>query len=210
MSTFGVVNAECLISDSKKSFARVIGFSKPRLLLSADVAKGEGAFARFLLGRACSQLREKSALLAEIGRDEIRLYFAAAAKIAGIARPGALAQATNLDDDTVEDAARVLQKRLSRGERKELAQQGEMLAAIGDPGDWRRASLVTGARAGLLWSGDVDAAFDAIDVGRGGRALADDAVGLALLHWAVGGDHIVLRSKLGRRDYLNKGAANDE
>ena len=53
------------------------------------------------------------------------------------------------------------------------------------------------ARAGLLVAGDIDAALEVLDVGRGGRSLTDDPWALDLLAWAVGDDHLALRGARG-------------
>jgi len=62
---------------------------------------------------------------------------------------------------------------------------------------FRAAALAVGQRAGLVWAGDLAVALSVLDVGRGGRALTDSPLALALVGWSVSEDHLKLREKLG-------------
>ena len=57
--------------------------------------------------------------------------------------------------------------------------------------------LAIGDRAGLVWAGDLAVAHALLDVGRGGRALADSPTALELTAWSVSEDHLALRERLG-------------
>jgi hypothetical protein len=46
-------------------------------------------------------------------------------------------------------------------------------------------------------AGDLAAALESLDVGPGGRSVADDPNALALVAWAVGENHLALRKRLG-------------
>jgi hypothetical protein len=52
-------------------------------------------------------------------------------------------------------------------------------------------------RAGLLWSSDLAVALSVLDVGKGGRAVADSPAALDLAAWSVSDHHLRLREKLG-------------
>ena len=63
--------------------------------------------------------------------------------------------------------------------------------------DLRRAAIVIGQRAGLLWSGDLAVAHAQLDVGKGGKSLSDSPAALELTAWSVSEDHAHLRERLG-------------
>jgi len=133
------------------------------------------------------------------------MYFAAAAQLAEVfPMPSALASVVASDGDGVGERARRLHKHMARRDRKALTQLAGQFRSIGDPAAWRRAALATGARAGLLYGGDVSAALDALDVGRGGRSAIDDPVALDLLLWMTGDDHLDLRRQLGMNTTSNE------
>ena len=157
--------------------------------------------ARFSLGRAVAQLRDGTGTLAELRDEELLLLFAAAAQVAGVSPPPpVLAEVASANE--VAERSRQLSKQLGRRDRKNLALVSSRFSQLADPIAWRRAALSTGWRAGLLIGGDIEAALDVLDVGRGGRSVLDNREALDLLAWAVGDDHLALRGQLG----LAKGA----
>jgi tetratricopeptide (TPR) repeat protein len=191
----GVPEHETYVSATKKGYARVVGTDKPVVFLSADVAGAKGTKSRFLLGRALAQLRDRSGSLADLREDEVGLYFAAAAEVAGVSSPAVLDGVATRDK--ISARAKTLAKHLGRKDKKNLALASSRFSELVDPALWRRALLATGNRAGLLVSGDIEATFDMLDLGVGGRTVADDPGALELLAWAVSGQHMTLRRKLG-------------
>lgn len=198
MEAFGVTAADVYVSESKPAVCRVISSAKPVLCLGADVARLETNGARFLLGRAVAQLRDRTGTLAELRPDELTMFFAAAAGIAGVnPAPPALAAIAADAPAAVDQRHKQLSKHLGRREKKNLALVAGRFSEIGDPLAWREAAISTASRAGLLLSGDVAVALDVLDVGRGGRSLVDEQPVLDLLAWAAGDAHLALRKALG-------------
>jgi tetratricopeptide (TPR) repeat protein len=207
LSAFGVAGIDVHVSADKTQTARVVGHDKPKLLLSADVAAGNNAACLFLLGRAVAQARDRTSPLYELTDADIRYYFAAAARLAGLDRlPTEVGELTaGSDEDELERYVRVLGKKLSRADRKALATAASGFSELGDPATWRHAALVSGARAGMLLCGDLQVAMDVVDIGRGGRVVVDDPDGLQLFSWTVSADHLLLRAKLGLRKTPGEG-----
>jgi hypothetical protein len=194
VACFAAEAAEIYVADGKSGYARVVSGPKPAVFLGADVARGETPVGRFLLGRAIALAREGTGTVAEMRADELVMLFAAAARLAGLSPlPPALA----VGEIAVEEYARGVQKHLSRRDRKSLPLLQGRLTELGDPLVWRRSALSTAACAGLLVCGDLDAALDGLDVGRGARAVTDEPIALDLLSWSVSDDHVALRAQLG-------------
>jgi hypothetical protein len=62
---------------------------------------------------------------------------------------------------------------------------------------FRHQALAVGYRAGLLWSGDLAVALALLDVGKGGKAIADSPAALEITGWSVSDEHHRLRQLLG-------------
>ncbi len=195
MTCFGV-DCEIYVSSSKAGYSRTLSGAAPAVYLGADVARAADAPTRFALGRALALARENTGTLAEMRPDELAGLLAAAARLGGVTSlPSVLQDA--LPERELDERARVLGKAMSRRDRKNLPLLASRFDELGDPAAFRRASLCTGARAGLLACGDLSAALAVLDVGRGGRAIADDPIALDLLSWSVGDDYAMLRAAVG-------------
>lgn len=194
---FGVAGAEYYISASRPGYARVLSLGAPVLCLGEDIARGEGAAARFVLGRAMAQARLGTGALSELRQEEAVLLLAAAVHIAGVpAMPASLADAAAADPGGMDERVRALQKHMGRRDRRQLARLVEQMGAI-EPVVWRDAALRTAARAGLLLAGDVRGPIEVLDLGRGGSKATGDRAVLDLLVWMVSEDHLWLRRHLG-------------
>ena len=99
-------------------------------------------------------------------------------------------------DSSIPALDRLIKKALPRRERKSLPLIATKFGELADVAIFRQATLATLARAGLLVCGDVAAALDVLDVGRGARAITDQPGALELLAWAVSDHHLSLRQQL--------------
>ena len=195
MTCFGV-DCGIYVSASKTGYSRTVSGAPPAVYLGRDIARAADAPTRFALGRALALARENTGTLAEMRPDELAGLLAAAARMAGVrSLPSVLQDA--LPERELDERARALGKAMSRRDRKNLPLLASRFDELGDPATFRRASLCTGARAGLLACGDLTAALAVLDVGRGGRAIADDPIALDLLAWSVGDDYTALRAMVG-------------
>jgi hypothetical protein len=186
------------VSSEKEKYARVVSFDKPVVYLSADVAAAKTPEAAFALGRAMAMARDGTGALADLRGDEVTAMFAAAAVIAGV-DPGSVDAIAGVAGEAHDERVKAMNKAIARRAKKNLAVLASRFGELAAPHEWARAMMSTAARAGVLVAGDLGAALDVLDVGRGGRALADDPWALDLLAWAVGEDHLALRTKLGLR-----------
>ncbi len=193
---FGVPGFELYVSRDKEKYARVVNFEKPVIYLSSDVAEAKSPTAAFSLGRAMAMARDRSGTLNELRGEELRGVFAAAARIAGV-DPNQTRDLGGIEGEAQEERAKAIGKALSRRDKKNLALVSSRFNELVEPMEWAKAVMASSSRAGLLVAGDIDAAFEVLDVGRGGRSLAEDAWALDLLAWAVGDDHLALRDALG-------------
>ncbi len=195
MSCFGVA-CEVYVSAAKTGYSRTVSGATAAVYLGVDIARAADAPTRFALGRALALARENTGTLAEMRPDELTGLLAAAARLAGVSSlPSVLGDA--LAERELDDRAKALSKAMSRRDRKNLPLLASRFDELGDPTAFRRAALCTGARAGLLACGDLAAALAVLDVGRGGRAIADDPIALDLLSWSVSDDHTAMRAALG-------------
>jgi tetratricopeptide (TPR) repeat protein len=197
---FGATQSDLYVSERKRATARVTSAAEPLLCLSSDIAQADDAGARFQLGRALAHVRDRSGALADIRPSELALYFAAAAELAGAPPPEALASAAEGQTPAIAklvERARRLGKDLGWRQRRALSGMAGRFAELCAPTTFWRAMLATGHRAGLLLAGELSAAFEILDVGPGGRSVADDPNALALVAWAVGENHLALRKRLG-------------
>jgi len=157
---------------------------------------------RYRLGRALAYLMFRAAPLASLAGDEARLTLIAAAHLAGVPPPRALAGAA------MDERARRLDKTLGRKERKQLSQIAPRLS--GDPAGFLRSLGQTAARTGLLICGDLAAAMEEAQPGlepAGTRRfkspedlLADlggESDALFVLGLAASDDLLALRRELG-------------
>jgi hypothetical protein len=90
-----------------------------------------------------------------------------------------------------------LKKELSRKAKALITQLAQAKSGeLAEVDAFKRNALVVGHRAGLLWASDLAVALAILDVGKGGRALADSPAALELAGWSVSDDHLRLREKL--------------
>ena len=128
---------------------------EPGVLVVGQAMSGTPApRARYRLGRALAYLMYRAAPLASLNPEEARLLLAAAAQLAGVQAPRALA------GPALEDRVRRLDKTLGRKERKQLQALAPRLAQSGDPSVFVRALAQTAARTGLLVAGDLAGAME--------------------------------------------------
>ncbi len=183
------------VASGKPGYARAVIGDKRALYLGADVAAAHSAEARFALGRTCALLQQGTSSLAELAHQMLAAWFAAAAKLALGEVPRVLLSGT--DARRQDELVKHLDRHLDRRARRALAAIEDGFAEPGDLGAWRRAALRTGARAGLLLCADLPAALDLLDLGPGARSLTDDRDALSLLAWAVSGERLEMRQRLG-------------
>ncbi|HTE50759.1 MAG TPA: hypothetical protein VK698_07825 [Kofleriaceae bacterium] len=186
---------EVFVAGGKPGYARALVGDRRALYLGVDVAAAQTPEARFILARACALLYQGTGTLADLADQELAAWFAAASHLALGETPRGVAAGRDArrHDELVKHLDKYLDRRLRRG----LAGAERGFAGLGDPGPWRRAALRTGARAGLLVCGDLPAALDVLDLGPGARSLTDDRAALSLLVWAVSGERLELRRRLG-------------
>ena len=193
LRTFGSEEPEIFVSDKKAGAARVVGGEKRALLLGADIAAAATPQHRFTLGRAVTLLKEGTGVLADLEDDEVAGWFAAAAELSG----AKVQLPSGTDQRRHADRMRHLDKKVGRRERKALSALTGRMGELGDVREWRRAALRTAARAGMVLGGELPAALDMLDIGRGARSLAGDRGALSLLAFAASAEHLELRRRLG-------------
>ncbi|HUS66304.1 MAG TPA: hypothetical protein VMZ28_17250, partial [Kofleriaceae bacterium] len=130
---------------------------------------------------------------ADLEDDEVAGWFAAAAELSG----AKVQLPSGTDQRRHADRMRHLDKKVGRRERKALSGLTGRMGELGDVREWRRAALRTGARAGMVLGGELPAALDMLDIGRGARTLAGDRGALSLLAFAASAAHLELRRRLG-------------
>lgn len=199
IQAFSIDIGEVYVSAAKSGYIRVLsGAARPTLLLGEDMAALDTPRQRFAFGRAMVQARLGTGAMIDLREDDVAMFFAAAARLAGRASlPAALASVVAAQPDEVEEHGRALQKYIGRRDRKTLSSLAARFDDIGTGAGWRRAALRTGARAGLLLAGDAAVALDAFTAGRAGGALVDDSDAVDLLVWMVSTDHHELRRSIG-------------
>jgi hypothetical protein len=185
--SLGAGEYELYVGGPRKDLVAVFGVPEPgALCVGAGAASGGSPRSRFELGRALVLIRERLSALEAITDDDAVATLEASLRIAtGQTGPAA---------PMVAERERQLGKALGRKEKKALT---GLASGLPDQGgframalSFREAALSTADRAGLLVSGDVASAVDAL----GGRqsARAQD-----LIRWAVSEDHLRLRKELG-------------
>jgi tetratricopeptide (TPR) repeat protein len=198
LAAFGVEEAEIYISAQRNGMARVLSGEQPIVCVGADVAAGATAAARYWLGRAAILAAEGTGTLAELKDAEVAWWLAAGARAAEAPVPPGLADVAASEANAVADRTRLLQKHLSRRDKKTLAGLGAQLGQIAQPADvtaWRRAALSAAQRAGVLLAGDLAPALAVLDV-RGARAIADSPLAADAVAWSVSEAHLALRKQL--------------
>ena len=198
LACFGIEDAEVYVSPARAGLARALAAETPILCVGADVAAGGQPIHRWLLGRAVATLAEGVATLAALREGELGWTIAAALRALDLPVPAALQLEIAGEDASIAERSRVLKKEMSRKAKATVqhivaGRGGELIHVEG----FRQAALAIGDRAGLLWAGDLAVAHAQLDVGRGGRALADSPGALALTAWSVSEEHLALRELLG-------------
>jgi len=198
LGCFSVDDAEIYISPAREGVARALAAETPILCLGADVAAASQPLQRWLLGRAVATLAEGVATLGALREGELGWTIAAALHAIDLPIPPALRAEIAVEDATIIDRAKILKKEMSR--KAKATVQHIMQTRAGEIGyveTFRHGALAIGDRAGLLWAGDLAVVHAQLDVGRGGKALADSRGALELTAWSVSDDHLKLRERLG-------------
>jgi hypothetical protein len=154
---------------------------------------------RFMLGRAAARLRTRSGL--------VESFPEAFADVVGAAVRLVVPHFAAIGDPS-QELRRRLEKATTRKIRKALDEPARALAHQRPPPDlaaWRAAAAATANRAGLALCGDVATALDLLLRDESGRkpapadrldSLRAQPEALALLTFASGEAHLVLRQKL--------------
>ena len=197
LACFGIDEIDLYINAGRTGFARALAGETPILCLGADVAQAPSSHERFLLGRAVATIAEGVATLGELREGELAWTVAAALRASDAKVPPALAELVVGDETTIAERAKLLKKELGRRAKTAVAQLAQAKSnELADVDGFRRAALAAGHRAGLLWSGDLGVALAVLDVGKGGRSLADNPGALDLTAWSVSDIHVRLRDRL--------------
>ena len=156
-----------------------------------------GGDCRSIASRSAARSRriaEGVATLAELRDGELEWTLAAALRAAEATVPPALAEAVAAPTTTQRSpSARRCSRRSCRARRADTraaARASKAPASSSTSTAFRAAALAIGQRAGLLWCGDLAVALALLDVGKGGRALADSPAALELVAWSVSEEHI--------------------
>jgi tetratricopeptide (TPR) repeat protein len=197
LACFGIEEIELYISANRAGFARSLAGETPILVMGADVAAAQNPHHRFLLGRSAAKIAEGIATLPDLREGELAWTLVAALRASEVQVPPTLAQNHGGDDNAIAERTKILKKELSRKAKQVVQQLAPKLGDLSDPEVQRRAAVGVGSRAGLVWSGDIGVALQVLDVGKGGRSLADSPAALELVAWSVSEAHLTLREKLG-------------
>ena len=159
------------VSKNRDDFVRVLGVESPDVCIAENTARLSDETSLYRVGWALAQIKNGTAPLIEGGPEEFSMWMAAAAEIAGCAKPK-FAEQRNTGD-----AVKLLGK-LPRKVKKSLAERQSLLASLEDPGSLWRAYVAFGCRIGLALSQSVSTA----------SKLAEAPVRLDLLAWAASED----------------------
>jgi tetratricopeptide (TPR) repeat protein len=192
IASFGL-DVDLYVSEQRPGAAWALSTDHAVLCLGADVAAGATPMARYLLGRALWLSSERTGTLADLKEAELGWYLIAALRAADVQVPPALLDLAGGDDAAIAERSRVVAKQMARRDRKAIAALAPHLGQVAQPLAWRRATLASAQRAGLLFTGDLSVVLGAMDVGRGGRHIATDPAALALASWSVSAAHLELR-----------------
>jgi hypothetical protein len=197
LACFGIDDVELYISANRAGFSRALAGDTPIFLLGADVAAAATPQQRFQLGRGAAKIAEGVATLPDLRDGELGWTLIAALRACDAQVPPALAANATGDDTAIAERTKLLKKELSRKAKQVVQQLAGKLGEIADVEIARRDAIAIGHRAGLVWSGDLAVALSVLDVGKGGRSLADSPAALELVGWSVSEAHLALREKLG-------------
>ena len=199
LACFGVDEAEIYISAARVGIARALAAETPILCIGADVATAAMPQQRFQLGRAVATLAEGLATLPELRDGELGWTIAAALRAAEVATiPSGISEHVVGEEATIAERAKILKKEMGRKQKAAVQQLVQQKAAeLADVDEFRKLAIAVGNRAGLLWCGDLAIAHAQLDVGKGGKALADSPSALELTAWSISDDHLKLRERLG-------------
>jgi hypothetical protein len=198
LANFGIENVEIYVSAARPGVARVLAAEPPVLCLGADVAAAKTPQQRWLLGRAVATLAEGLATLVDLRDTELGWTLVAAIRASEATVPPRLAEEAAGEDATIADRTKILKKELGRKQRTAVAQLvGSRGGELIELAAFRHQALAVGYRAGLLWSGDLAVALALLDVGKGGKAIADSPAALEITGWSVSDEHHRLRQLLG-------------
>ncbi len=197
LACFGIEDVELYISAARVGIARAVAAETPILCLGVDVATAAMPQHRFQLGRAVATLAEGMATLPELREGELAWTLVAALRAFEIPIPRGLAEHTG-EDATIAERAKILRKELSRKQKATVTDLVKAKGAeLANVSALRRQVVGLGNRAGLLWAGDLAVAHAQLDVGKGGKALADSPAALDLTAWSIGEEHLKLRERIG-------------
>ena len=199
LASFGLAEVDVYVSAQRAGIARVLSGETPAILVGADVASGAAPQARYWLGRSAMLAAEATGSLFDLKEPEVGWFLAAAVKAVELAAPAGLAEIAGQDPTAVAERTKLLQKHLSRRDKKALAAIAPQLGTIATADDvaaWRRGAISSAHRAGLLIAADLAPALAALDV-RGARAIADSPHAADLMAWSVSRAHLELRRHLG-------------
>ena len=198
LANFGIENVEIYVSAARAGVARALAAETPILCVGADVAAAKTPHQRWLLGRAVATLAEGLSTLVELRDTELGWTLVAAIRASDVVVPSKLAEEASGEDATIADRTKVLKKELGRKQRTAVAQLvGARGGDLVNLARFRHQALAAGHRAGLLWSGDLAVALAMLDVGKGGKAIADSPAALEITGWSVSDEHHRLRQLLG-------------
>ncbi|MCP4446222.1 MAG: hypothetical protein GY811_12890 [Myxococcales bacterium] len=187
----GVDDLEVYRSDARGGVARAVSDATPTVCLGETLAVGDTPEQRFSLGRCLAHAKAGTGSATELAEADLFLYFAASAELAGVSPlPAVLADRVKAEE--VSAMSRKMSKALGRKARKELTLLGSRFSELGSPVRWREGAEQSASRIGLLLCGSLKAAFDVLDVGKGGRLLADASVGRELMAWSVGEEFLAM------------------
>jgi len=199
LACFGVEDIEIYVSAERVGIARALAAETPILCIGADVATAAMPQHRFQLGRAVATLAEGLATLPHLREGELGWTIAAALRASDIAAiPSGISEHVVGEDATIAERAKIMKKEMGRKQKAAVVQLVQQHAdELTDVDEFRRMAISVGHRAGLLWCGDLAVAHAQLDVGKGGKALADSQSALELTAWSISDDHLKLRERLG-------------
>ncbi len=176
---------------SRGTVGRAICGRTPTICLGSELADATSSEEKFSLARCLAYAKAGTGGVAELDDAEIALYFAAAAELADV-HSLPLTLVGRASEDDVRETARKLSKALGRRGRKELTLLASRFSESDSPLQWKHGVESSAARAALLLCGSLRAAFDILDVGKGGHSLADSPVARDLLTWCVSEEFLAL------------------
>ncbi len=199
LACFGIEDVEIYISAARVGIARALAAETPILCIGADVATAAMPQHRFQLGRAVATLAEGLATLPELRESELGWTIAAALRASDVtAIPAGISANVVGEEATIAERAKALKKEMGRKQKAVVVSLVQQKAAeLAEVDEFRKMAIAVGNRAGLLWCGDLAVAHAQLDVGKGGKALADSPSALELTAWSISDDHLKLRERLG-------------